>query len=148
MEAGRYFVINIFMKLIILIIGLVLSIWVGITVYGPTQVFVTDIKEIYLKSRATQRTISQRWETTINTIADSYKEIARVFGVKVAEENIKEEVATPAPTGERDPVEQLFEHNVALWIATGAGFLTLSIYMNIISFFAFFLKPVTFLMKK
>lgn len=60
MEAGRYFVINIFMKLIILIIGLVLSLWVGITVYGPTQVFVTDIKEIYLKSRATQRTISQR----------------------------------------------------------------------------------------
>ncbi len=136
------------MKLVVFIIGLVLSLWVGITVYGPTQVFVTDIKEIYLKSRATQRTISQRWEATINTIADSYKEIARVFGVKVAEENIKEEVSTPAPTGERDPVEQLFEHNLALWIATGAGFLTLSIYMNIISFFAFFLKPVTFLVKK
>lgn len=136
------------MKLIILIIGLILSVWVSIIVYTPTQAFVTDIKEIYLKSRATQRTISQKSETTINTITESYKEIARVFGVKVAEENIKEEVAAPAPTGERDPIEQLFEHNVALWIATAAGFMTLSIYINIISFFAFFLKPVTFLMKK
>lgn len=136
------------MKLIILIIGLILSVWVSIIVYTPTQAFVTDIKEIYLKSRTTQRTISQKSETTINTITESYKEIARVFGVKVAEENIKEEVAAPAPTGERDPIEQLFEHNVALWIATAAGFMTLSIYINIISFFAFFLKPVTFLMKK
>ena len=136
------------MKPIIFIIGLVLSVWVAVAVYTPTQAFVTDIKEVYLKSRATQRTISKKSETTINTITESYKEIARVFGVKVAEENIKEEVATPAPTGERDPVEQLFEHNVALWIATAAGFMTLSIYMNIIWFFAFFLKPVTFLMKK
>ena len=136
------------MKLIILIIGLVLSVWVAVAVYTPTQAFITDIKEIYLKSRATQRTISQKSETTINTITESYKEIARVFGVKVAEENIKEEVSAPAPTGERDAVEQLFEHNVALWIATAAGFMTLSIYMNIIWFFAFFLKPVTFLMKK
>lgn len=136
------------MKLIILIIGLVLSLWVSIIVYTPTQSFVTDIKIIYLKSRATQRTISQKSETTINTITESYKEIARVFGVKVAEENIKEEVAAPAPTGKRDPIEQLFEHNLALWIATAAGFMTLSLYMNIISFFSFFLKPVTFLMKK
>ena len=136
------------MKLIIFIIGLILSVWVAVAVYTPTQAFVTDIKEIYLKSRATQRTISQKSETTINTITESYKEIARVFWVKVAEENMKEEVATPAPTGERDPVEQLFEHNIALWIAAGAGFMTLSIYINIISFFAFFFKPVTFLMKK
>lgn len=67
------------MKLIILIVGIVLSVWVSIAVYTPTQAFVTDIKEIYLKSRATQRTISQKSETTINTITESYKEIARVF---------------------------------------------------------------------
>lgn len=136
------------MKLIILIVGIVLSVWVSITVYTPTQAFVTDIKEIYLKSRATQRTISQKSETTINTITESYKEIARVFWVEVAAENMREEVSTPTPTGAWDPVEQLFEHNIALWIATAAGLMTLSLYINIITFFSFFLKPVTFLMRK
>ncbi len=136
------------MKIIIFIIGIVLSLWVSIAVYSPTQAFVTDIKEIYLKSKATQRTISRKSEETINTITESYKEIARVFGVKVAEENIKNEVTTPTPAGDRDPVENLFDHNIALWIATGAGLTTLSIYINIISFFAFFFKPITFLMKK
>jgi hypothetical protein len=136
------------MKLIIFLIGVVLSIWVGAVVYTPTQVFVTDIKEIYLKSKATQRTISQKSETTINTITESYKEIARVFGVKVAEENIKEEVSNPTPAGTKDPIEQLFTHNIALWIATAASFMTLSVYVNILSFFAFFMKPVTFLLKK
>lgn len=127
---------------------MVLSVWISVVVYTPTQAFVTDIKEIYLKSKATQRTISQKSEATINTITESYKEIARVFGVKVAEESIKEEVATPTPAGTKDPIEQLFTHNIALWIATAAGFMTLSIYVNILSFFAFFLKPVTFLMRK
>jgi len=116
-------------------------------VYGPTQIFVTDIKEIYLKSKVTQRTISQKSEATINTITDSYKEVARVFGIKVAEENIKKEITTPTPTGTQDPVEQLFEHNIALWIACLSGFMTLSIYINIIGLIAFFLKPVTFFIK-
>lgn len=136
------------MKIIILIVGIALSIWASVTVYKPTQAFVTDIKEVYLKSRATQRTISQKSEKTINTITESYKEIARVFWVKVAEESVREEVKTPTPTGDKDPIEQLFEHNIALWIATAAWLMTLSLYINIISFFAFFLKPVTFLMKK
>jgi flavin reductase (DIM6/NTAB) family NADH-FMN oxidoreductase RutF len=85
------------MKLIIFLIGVVLSVWVSAVIYTPTQAFVTDIKEIYLKSKATQRTISQKSEATINTITESYKEIARVFGVKVAEESIKEEVSNPTP---------------------------------------------------
>lgn len=67
------------MKLIIFSVGLILSVWVSVIVYTPTQAFVTDIKEIYLKSKATQRTINQKSEATINTITESYKEIARVF---------------------------------------------------------------------
>lgn len=136
------------MKLIIFLVGFILSVWVGVTVYGPVDGFVTDIKEIYLKSKATQRTISQKSETTINAITDTYKEIARVFGVKVAEESVKEDISTPTPSGTRDPIEQLFQHNIALWIAMASGFLTLSLYLNILSFIAFFLKPVTFFMKK
>ncbi|MCB9807371.1 hypothetical protein H6768_05895 [Candidatus Peribacteria bacterium] len=136
------------MKLIIFLIGVVLSVWVGVIVYTPTQAFVTDIKEIYLKSKATQRTISQKSEATINTITESYKEIARVFGMKVAEESIKEDITTPTPAGTKDPIEQLFTHNIALWIATATSFMTLSLYVNVLSFFAFFLKPVTFLIKK
>lgn len=135
------------MKLIIFSVGLILSVWVSVIVYTPTQAFVTDIKEIYLKSKATQRTINQKSEATINTITESYKEIARVFWVKVAEESVKEEVTTPTPAWKKDPIEQLFGHNIALWIAAGAGLMTLSMYMNIIGFITFFMKPLTFFMK-
>jgi hypothetical protein len=135
------------MKILVLLVGIVLSLWVGFTVYGPTQIFVTDIKEIYLASKVTQRTISQKSAATINAITDSYKEVARVFWVKVAEKNIKDEITTPTPWGAKDPIEKLFQHNIALWVAFGAGFTTLSVYFNIIWLIAFFLKPVTFFMK-
>jgi hypothetical protein len=91
--------------------------------------------------------VVQKSGNTVNTITDAYKEIARVFGVEVAEESAKEEISTPTPAGDRDPIEQLFEHNIALWIAAGTGFMTFSLYLNILSFIAFFLKPVTFFMK-
>lgn len=135
------------MKLIIFLVGLVLSVWVSVIVYSPVQSFVVDIQKVYLQSKAIQRTVVQKSGNTVNTITDAYKEIARVFGVKVAEESAKEEISTPTPAGNRDPIEQLFEHNIALWIAAGAGFMTFSLYLNILSIFAFFLKPVTFFMK-
>lgn len=135
------------MKLIVFSVGLILSIWVSVTVYGPTRAFVTDIQKVYLQSKAVQRTIVQKSGTTVNAITDAYKEISRVFGVKVAEENAKEEVTTPAPAGTKDSIEQLFEHNIALWISVAAGLMTLSMYMNIIGFIAFFMKPLTFFMK-
>lgn len=83
----------------------------------------------------------------MNTITDAYKEIARVFGVSVAEETAKKDISTPVASGTQDPVEALFKHNVALWLSALAGFLTMSIYLNVLSFIAFFLKPVTFLIK-
>lgn len=106
-----------------------------------------DIQKVYLQSKAIQRTVVQKSGTTVNTITDAYKEIARVFGVEVAEENAKEEISTPTPAGDKDPIEQLFQHNIALWIAAGAGLMTFSFYLNILSLVAFFLKPVTFFMK-
>jgi len=135
------------MKLIIFLVGLVISLWVSVLVYSPVQSFVVDIQKVYLQSKAIQRTVVQKSGNTVNTITDAYKEIARVFGVEVAEESAKEEISTPTPAGARDPIEQLFEHNIALWIAAGAGFMTFSLYLNILSIFAFFLKPVTFFMK-
>ncbi len=107
----------------------------------------TSIQKVYLQSKAIQRTVVQKSGTTVNTITDAYKEIARVFGVSVAEETAKKEVSTPVATGTQDPIEKLFNHNLALWISTFAGFMTLSLYLNILSFIAFFLKPVTFFMK-
>lgn len=135
------------MKLILFLVGLVLSIWASVVVYSPIQSFVVDIQKVYLQSKAIQRTVVQKSGNTVNTITDAYKEIARVFGVEVAEQSAKEEISTPTPAGIRDPIEQLFEHNIALWIATGVGFMTLSLYLNLLSFIAFFLKPVTFFMK-
>lgn len=120
----------------------------SVVIYSPVEAFVTSIQKVYLQSKAIQRTVVQKSGNTVNTITDAYKEIARVFGVKVAEESAKEEVSTPTPAGKRDPVEQLFEHNIALWIAVAGGFMTFSLYMNILSFIAFFMKPVTFFMKK
>lgn len=105
------------MKLIIFVIGCTLAIWAGVSVYTPVQGFVVDIQKVYLQSKAVQRTVTQKSGTTINTITDAYKEIARVFGVKVAEESAKQEVSTPVASGTKDPIEQLFEHNIALWIS-------------------------------
>ena len=135
------------MKLIIFLVGLVISLWVSVLVYSPVQSFVVDIQKVYLQSKAIQRTVVQKSGNTVNTITDAYKEIARVFGVEVAEESAKEEISTPTPAGDRDPIEQLFEHNIALWIAAGAGFMTFSLYLNILSIFAFVLKPITFFVK-
>lgn len=135
------------MKLIIFLVGLVLSAWVSVVVYSPVQSFVIDIQKVYLQSKAIQRTVVQKSGNTVNTITDAYKEIARVFGVEVAEESAKEEISTPTPSGTRDPIEQLFEHNIALWIAAWVGFMTFSLYLNILSFIAFFLKPITFFVK-
>lgn len=135
------------MKLIIFLVGLVMSLWVSVIVYSPVQSFVVDIQKVYLQSKAIQRTVVQKSGNTVNTITDAYKEIARVFGVEVAEESAKEEISTPTPAGDRDPIEQLFEHNIALWVAAGAGFMTFSLYLNILSIFAFFLKPITFFVK-
>lgn len=135
------------MKLIIFLVGLVISIWVGVIVYSPVQSFVIDIQKVYLQSKAIQRTVVQKSGSTVNTITDAYKEIARVFGVEVAEESAKEEITTPTPAGTKDPIEQLFEHNIALWIAAGTGFMVFSLYINILSFIAFFLKPMTFFVK-
>jgi hypothetical protein len=135
------------MKLIIFLVGLVISLWVSVIVYSPVQSFVVDIQKVYLQSKAIQRTVVQKSGNTVNTITDAYKEIARVFGVEVAEESAKEEISTPTPAGDRDPIEQLFEHNIALWIAAWAGFMTFSLYLNILSIFAFFLKPITFFVK-
>lgn len=135
------------MKLIIFLVGLVISLWVSVLVYSPVQSFVVDIQKVYLQSKAIQRTVVQKSGNTVNTITDAYKEIARVFGVEVAEESAKEEISTPTPAGDRDPIEQLFEYNIALWIAAGAGFMTFSLYLNILSIFAFFLKPITFFVK-
>lgn len=135
------------MKLIIFLVGLVLSIWMSVVVYTPVQSFVVDIQKVYLQSKAIQRTVVQKSGNTVNTITDAYKEIARVFGVEVAEESAKEEISTPTPAGTKDPIEQLFEHNIALWIAAGCGFMVFSLYLNILSFVAFFLKPITFFVK-
>ncbi len=105
------------MKLIIFLVGIILSVWASVVVYSPVQSFVVDIQKVYLQSKAIQRTVVQKSGTTVNTITDAYKEIARVFGVEVAEESAKEEISTPTPAGDKDPIEQLFEHNIALWIA-------------------------------
>lgn len=135
------------MKLIIFLVGLIISAWISVIVYAPVESFVVDIQKVYLQSKAIQRTVVQKSGSTVNTITDAYKEIARVFGVEVAEESAKEEISTPTPAGTKDPIEQLFEHNIALWIAAGAGFMVFSLYLNILSFVAFFLKPITFFVK-
>lgn len=67
------------MKLILFLIGVVISVWVGVVVHTPVKGFVTDIQKVYLQSKAIQRTVVQKSGTTVNTITDAYKEIARVF---------------------------------------------------------------------
>ncbi len=67
--------------------------------------------------------------------------------MEVAEESAKEEVSTPVASGTRDPIEQLFQYDLAFWLSAGVSFMTLSLYLNLLSLVAFFFKPVTFLMK-
>ena len=86
------------MKLILFLVGVIFSVWIGVVVYAPVQGFVTNIQKVYLQSKAIQRTVAQKSGATVNTITDAYKEIARVFGVQVAEESAKQEVTTPVAT--------------------------------------------------
>jgi hypothetical protein len=136
------------MKLILFFVGITLALWTGAMVYNPVQTFVTDIQKVYLQSKAIQRTIVDKSGTSLNTITDAYKEIARVFGVDVADKNAKQEVSTPVPNGTKDPIEKLFEYNIAFWVSAGVSFMVLSLYLNMISLISFFFKPLTFFMKK
>ncbi|MFA6079966.1 MAG: hypothetical protein WC753_00595 [Candidatus Gracilibacteria bacterium] len=129
------------MKFILLIAGLILSTWVSVTIYTPVSQFVTGIKEVYISSQIAVKKTGNTLDAITNTTA--YQEIAKMFGIEKA----KEAVTTPTK-GDKDIVTKFFDHNIALWISVLCGFLTLSVYFNIITFLAFFFKPVTFLMKK
>lgn len=80
------------MKLILFLVGFVLSLWVGFTVYHPANTFITSVQKVYLQSRAVQSTVQQKSGTVVNVISEKYQEIARIFGVKVAEEEAKKEI--------------------------------------------------------
>lgn len=134
------------MKLMIFLVGLVLSVWVGFTVYSPVNEFVIGVKKVYIQSQTIQRTVTDKSGVVINTITDAYQEMARMFGIEVAEDTAKEEVINTSD--QKDVLERLFDHNIALWVSVICGALTMSLYFNIIWFIAFFFKPITFLMKK
>lgn len=135
------------MKLIIWIIGILLSTWVSYVVYTPTQKFVNEIQWMYIKSKVIQKTFEEKTDTFSKTFTKSYKEVARVFWIKAAEENIKKEITETTTVDEKNAIEKLFSYNIALWVSIVCGFLTLSVYLNIIGFISFFLKPITFFMK-
>lgn len=129
------------MKFIILIAGILLSVWVSVTVYTPIHTFTEGLKKQYISSQL----VIKKAGTTLDTITSTtaYQEIAKMFGIEQAKEAIKS-----PNTGNKDIVEKLFDYNLALWISVWCGFLTLSIYFNIIALLAFFFKPITFMMKK
>ncbi len=129
------------MKFIILIAGIILSIWVSVTVYTPTKAFVWGIKEVYISSQLAVKKTGNTIEKITSTTA--YQEIAKMFGMDQAKEAVK----TPS-FWDKSSVEKLFDYNLALWISVLCGLLTFSIYFNIIAFIAFFFRPITFLMKK
>ena len=129
------------MKFIILIAGLLLSIWVSVTVYTPIHTFTTGLQKQYISSQLAIKKAGTTFDAITSTTA--YQEIAKMFGIEKAKEAIK----TPK-TGDKDIIEKLFEYNLALWISVWCGLLTLSVYFNLIAFIAFFFKPITFMMKK
>lgn len=129
------------MKFVILIAGMILSVWVSVTVYTPVKAFTNGIKEVYISSQVAVKKTGNTIEKVTSTAA--YKEIAKMFGMDQAKAAVK------SPTAwDKNVIEKLFDYNIALWISVLCGFLTFSVYFNIIAFFAFFFKPVTFLMKK
>ncbi len=134
------------MKLILFLAGAILSIWVSVSVYRPVQEFVVGVEKVYIQSKVVKKEYMQKTDTALSSISESYKEIARVFGIEVAEKAAKEEIL-PAKKGEIDPIEKLFTYDIAFWLAFGAGFFTMSLYLNILGIIAFFLKPLTFFMK-
>lgn len=83
--------------------------------------------------------------TTIDQVKNTtaYQEIAKMFGIDQAKEAVK----TP-DNGNKAVIEKLFEYNLALWFSVFCGFLTFSLYINLVMFIAFFFKPITFFVKK
>jgi len=98
------------MKIFLLIIGIILSVWVSVTVYTPVNNFVGGVREVYLSSQIAVK----KTGNTIDRITDTtaYQEIAKMFGIEKA----KEAVMTP-DGGDRDVVTKLFDYNLALWIS-------------------------------
>ncbi len=129
------------MKAIIFIAGLILSIWVSTTVYPTANTFTKGLKEYYISSQVTLKKAGTTLDKVTSTTA--YQEVAKMFGIKQA----KEAVTTP-DSGNKAVIEKLFEYNLALWFSVFCGFLTFSLYMNLVMFIAFFFKPITFFMKK
>ncbi len=134
------------MKLILFLAGAILSIWVSVSVYRPVQEFVVGVEKVYIQSKVVKKEYMQKTDTAISSISESYKEIARVFGIEVAEKAAKEEIL-PAKKWEIDPIEKLFTYDIAFWLSFAAGSMTMSLYLNVLAIIAFFLKPITFFMK-
>jgi len=129
------------MKIIILITGLILSIWVGATIYPTANTFTKGLKEYYISSQVTLKKAGTTIDAVKNTTV--YQDIAKMFGIEQAKEAVK----TP-DSGNKAVIEKLFEYDLALWFSVFCGFLTFSLYMNLVMFIAFFFKPITFFMKK
>lgn len=127
--------------MVILIVWVFLSCWVGFIVYTPVQDVTTGLKEYYISSQVTLKKAGTTLDKVTSTTA--YQEIAKLFGVEQA----KKSVMTPEK-GNKAVIEKLFDNNLALWISVWCWLLTLSIYFNIIIFLAFFFKPITFFIKK
>lgn len=98
------------MKFIILIAGILLSIWVSVTVYTPLHTFTTGLQKQYISSQLAIKKAGTTLDTITSTTA--YQEIAKMFGIEKAKEAIK----TPN-TGDKDIIEKLFDYNLALWIS-------------------------------
>jgi hypothetical protein len=56
------------------------------------QEFVVGVEKVYIQSKVVKKEYMQKTDTAISSISESYKEIARVFGIEVAEKAAKEEI--------------------------------------------------------
>ena len=95
------------MKLILFLAGAIISTWVAVTVYTPVQDFVVGVQKVYIQSKVIKKDYKQKTDVAISSMTESYKEIARVFGIDVADKAAKEEIL-PTKNGTPDPIEKLF----------------------------------------
>lgn len=132
-------------RLIIFLIGVWVSLAAGVYVHQPAEKFIDSAEKSYLRMRALEDTITTWAGDLIDEFSDKYNEFTRLFGREVAEKEVQEEIIK-----EEDIyfLDKVFEYDIPKWISIIVWVLTLSVYFNIISFLAFLLKPVLFLMPK
>ncbi len=76
----------------------------------------TGVQKVYLQGRAIQETAIGKSGAVVESFTETYREMARMFGVEVAEKAAKQEIST-TKSASTDLIDKLFAYDIAFWLS-------------------------------